>query len=278
MPRAPSSPLTRRRPSWHARRGVRGAFLTRGGRAACVAVSCLLPGCAGAGSSGGEGVRVTEVIDGDTVEVERLGRTRLIGVDTPEKGRCADDAATRFTRERLLDQVVEFEIGEEPKDRYDRTLAYLSRDGRMHNLSLLEEGYAKVLTIPPNDKYEPDFEEAEQEAITTDAGALATCDRNRRRAVLGREREEERARNAALVRRQRVRAARRTARAASRRERAAERRREERALEEEFDEPEGDSSGSSGGGSGGGAGGGSCLPSSACPGKRDGDGDGCYCE
>lgn len=173
---------------------------------------------------------MTEVIDGDTVEVERLGRTRLIGVDTPEKGRCADDAATRFTRERLLDQVVEFEIGEEPKDRYDRTLAYLSRDGRMHNLSLLEEGYAKVLTIPPNDKYEPDFEEAEQEAITTDAGALATCDRNRRRAALRRQPEE----------------------------------------------PEEDSS--SGSPRDGGASGESCLPSSACPGKRDGDGDGCYCE
>ncbi|MEJ7718804.1 MAG: hypothetical protein WKF31_12875 [Thermoleophilaceae bacterium] len=44
---------------------------------------------------------MTEVIGGDTVQVERLGRVRLIGVDTPEKGRCADDAATRFTRERL---------------------------------------------------------------------------------------------------------------------------------------------------------------------------------
>jgi len=222
---------------------------------------------------------VTDVIDGDTVEVERLGRTRLIGVDTPEKGRCADDAATRFTRERLLDQVVEFEIGEEPKDRYDRTLAYLSRDGQMHNLSLLEEGYAKVLTIPPNDKYEPDFEEAEREAVTTDAGALATCDRNRRRAALRRQREEERARNAALVRRERARAVRRAARAASRRERAAERRREERTREEEFAEPEEDSGGGgSSGGGGGGDSGGSCRPSSACPGKRDGDGDGCYCE
>ena len=242
-----------------------------------VALACALSGCAGTGSSGGESARVTDVIDGDTVEVERLGRVRLIGVDTPERGRCADDAATRFTRDRLLNRVVRYELGEEPKDRYDRTLAYLSRDEQMHNLALLTEGYASVLTIPPNDKYESDFEEAEREAEAADTGALATCDRNRRRAVLRRGREEERAREAAIIRLERSRAA----RAAARRDRAAQRRREARALEEEFaPEPDEDSgSGSSrGGGGGGGDSGGSCLPSSACPGKRDGDGDGCYCE
>ena len=240
-----------------------------------------LAGCAGSGSSGGDSARVTDVIDGDTVEVERLGRTRLIGVDTPEKSKCGDDAATRFTRERLLNKVVQVEIGEEPKDRYDRTLAYLSRDEKMHNLALLEEGYARVLTIPPNDKYASDFEEAEQEAKATDEGTLATCDRNKRRAELRREREEDRARRAAVLRRERARAARRADRAAARRARAAERRREERAIEEEFAEPEEDSGGGSGGGGGGGgssSGGGDCLSQAQCPGKRDGDGDGCYCE
>ena len=256
-------------------------FLARGWPATCgVALACALSGCAGTGSSGGESTRVTDVIDGDTVEVERLGRVRLIGVDTPERGRCADDAATRFTRDRLLNKVVQYELGEEPKDRYDRTLAYLSRDEQMHNLALLTEGYASVLTIPPNDKYESDFEEAERGAEAADTGALATCDRNRRRASLRRGREEERTREAAIIRRERARGARRAARAAARRDRAAQRRREERALEEEFaPEPDEDSGGGSGGGGGGGgASGGSCLPSSACPGKRDGDGDGCYCE
>ncbi|MBA3839330.1 MAG: thermonuclease family protein [Thermoleophilaceae bacterium] len=257
---------------------MRGVFSARGRLATCgVALACALSGCAGTGSSGGESARVTDVIDGDTVEVERLGRVRLIGVDTPERGRCADDAATRFTRDRLLNRVVRYELGEEPKDRYDRTLAYLSRDEQMHNLALLTEGYASVLTIPPNDKYESDFEEAEREAEAADTGALATCDRNRRRAALRRGREEERAREAAIIRLERSRAA----RAAARRDRAAQRRREARALEEEFaPEPDEDSGSGSGDGGGGGGGdsGGSCLPASACPGKRDGDGDGCYCE
>lgn len=242
-----------------------------------VGAVCALAGCAGTGgtgASGGESARVTDVIDGDTVEVERLGRTRLIGVDTPEKGKCADDAATRFTRQRLLNKVVQYELGEEPKDRYDRTLAYLSRDDEMHNRALLSEGYAKVLTIPPNDKYASEFEDAEREAQESNTGALATCDRNERRAELRREREEERARNARIIRRERARARQRAARYEARRARAAQRRREERALEREFAEPE---EGSGGGGSGGGSssGGGGSSGGGICgPGDIDGDGDG----
>jgi len=55
-------------------------------------------------------VRVTEVIDGDSVVATRLGETRPIGVDTPEKEKCMEDEATRFTRDRLLDQRVGYEF------------------------------------------------------------------------------------------------------------------------------------------------------------------------
>lgn len=256
---------------------VRGVFSVVGGRLAiscCLALACIGLSACGAGGSPGEegaGARVTGVIDGDTVDVEGLGRVRLIGVDTPEKGRCGDDAATRFTRARLLGQVVEYELGVEPEDRYERTLAYLSREGQMHNRALLSEGYAKVLTIPPNDKYAAEFEQAEREARPVHAGSLATCDRNRRRAEARREREEEKARRAAALRRERAREARRAARAEARRL-------EREAQEQEFSAPEEDSGGGGGGGGGSRGGGGSCLPSSACPGRRDGDGDGCYCE
>ena len=50
---------------------------------------------------GGRSTRVTRVIDGDTVDTTKLDRVRLIGVDTPEEGRCYEAAATRFTRERI---------------------------------------------------------------------------------------------------------------------------------------------------------------------------------
>lgn len=155
--------------------------------ACCLAVaSTALVACAdasGGGSAGpGPGVRVTRVIDGDTVVMDRLGKVRLIGVDTPERRRCYEDAATRFTRDQLEGEVVQYELGVERRDRYDRTLAYLSRQGQMHNLALLSGGYAKVLTIAPNDKYEARFERAEREAKSTDAGLWNTCDRNEIRA------------------------------------------------------------------------------------------------
>ena len=213
--------------------------------------------CGDEGSSGGP--RVTRVIDGDTVEMERLGKVRLIGVNAPEKERCYDDAATRFTRDRLEGQVVQYEIGEEPKDRYDRTLAYLTREGMydMHNLELLSNGYAKVLTIPPNDKYEERFERAEREARKADEGLWYKCDRD---AI--------RARRAAIQRREErreARRARRAARAEARRARAADRRAEREAEEETSSYGDDSGGGSSGGGS----------SRFACgPGDIDGDNDG----
>ncbi len=246
-----------------------GALLASGGLAAC------------GGPSGGDapGARVTRVIDGDTVEMERLGKVRLIGVDAPEKKRCYDDAATRFTRDRLEGQVVQYEIGEEPKDRYDRTLAYLSREGDMHNLALLSEGYAKVLTIPPNDKYEARFERAEREAKTADSGLWDKCDRDAiraRRAAAQRREERAEARRVAAAARREARRARRAARAQARRERADARRAQEEAeaeaeaeAQEQAAQEDAGSGSSDGGSSGGGSSGFNCGP-----GDIDGDGDG----
>ena len=80
----------------------------------------------------------------------------------------------------------------------------------MHNLALLSEGYAKVLTIPPNDKYEAGFERAEREAKNRDIGLWYTCDRAairaRRAAARRREAAAEERRLAAAARRNALRA------------------------------------------------------------------------
>ena len=192
--------------------------------------------------------RVVRVIDGDTVDTDKLDRVRLIGVNTPEDGRCYDTAATRFTEQRLDGQLVGYELGVERKDRYGRTLAYLYRDENMHNFDLVRRGYARVLTIPPNDKYESRFRRAAQRARQTDVGVWGICEQRIRRAA-----------------RERARAAR------QRRERERNRPSPPPVPDPPSPPPVPDPPS-------GGGGGGSCLPSSACPGKRDGDGDGCYCE
>lgn len=119
--------------------------------------------------------RVVRVIDGDTVQLRGVGRVRLIGVDTPERGRCFDDAATRFTQARIGGRRVRYELGDDEKDRYGRTLAYLHRGGEMHNLALVQRGFAETLTIPPNDRFAKRFRRAERRARRDGVGRWGAC-------------------------------------------------------------------------------------------------------
>jgi len=99
--------------------------------------------------------RVLSVTDGDTVRLSGVGKTRLIGVDTPEVYfgvECFGREASAYTKRVLAPgRRVHYRLGIEPRDRYGRALAYVwLRDGRMFNLLLAQEGYASPLTIPPN--------------------------------------------------------------------------------------------------------------------------------
>jgi len=104
---------------------------------------------------------VTRVIDGDTVELRRLGPARLIGVDTPEVYggvECFGRAASAFTRRRLPPGArVSYELGVERTDRYGRALVYLYRGGRLFNAELVRRGFAQPLTIPPNVEFAERF-------------------------------------------------------------------------------------------------------------------------
>jgi micrococcal nuclease len=116
---------------------------------------------------------VTGVTDGDTITLSGVGRTRLIGVDTPEVyggDECYGRAASAFTKSKLpIGRRVAYRIGRESHDRYGRTLAYVwLADGTFFNELLAERGYATPLTIPPNDDYARVFLKAARRA--RDAG------------------------------------------------------------------------------------------------------------
>jgi endonuclease YncB( thermonuclease family) len=107
---------------------------------------------------------VTRVVDGDTIEVRTAAGTtekvRLIGVDTPEtvhptKGvQPYGPEASAFTKERLTGQAVQLEMDAEQRDKYGRLLAYVYLpNGTMFNATLVDEGYAQLMTYPPNVKY-----------------------------------------------------------------------------------------------------------------------------
>lgn len=117
---------------------------------------------------------VVRVVDGDTFVISYNGKeekVRLIGIDTPEsvhanasknteEGKLASD----YTKELLTGKKVKLEFDVEKKDKYGRFLAYVYLDDKMVNKLLLEEGYAKIATYPPNVKYVEDFKQIQKQA------------------------------------------------------------------------------------------------------------------
>jgi len=126
---------------------------------------------------------VVRVVDGDTVVLRSAGKSRLIGVDTPEVfGRpgCFGREASAYAKRTLRpDLPVKVERDVEPRDRYGRSLIYLTlRDGRSFNELLVGEGFAVPLTIPPNVRYAERFRQLANRAREHRAGLWSptTCD------------------------------------------------------------------------------------------------------
>ena len=135
--------------------------------------------------------RVRRVIDGDTVELADGRLVRYIGIDTPEVRRRVGDrwvddpepfgqAASEANRRLVEGQRVRLEYDVQTHDRFGRLLAYVyvavKGDGeRMVNAELMSQGFARLLTIPPDVRYVERFR------------ALAEAARQARRGLWGRD-------------------------------------------------------------------------------------------
>lgn len=104
--------------------------------------------------------KVARVIDGDTIELEGDEKVRLIGVDTPETKHPSKPVeyygkeASEFTKAQLEGREVYLAYDVQRRDRYGRTFAYVYLpDGTFFNAELVRQGYAHILTIPPNVKH-----------------------------------------------------------------------------------------------------------------------------
>ncbi len=69
------------------------------------------PSSGASASAPGTAARVSDVVDGDTIELHGMGPVRLIGVDTPEWGDCGYDEATEFTQQRVVTRVSKPRVG-----------------------------------------------------------------------------------------------------------------------------------------------------------------------
>jgi len=78
--------------------------------------------------------------------------------------------ASNYTKKRLTNQTVTLEFDARVKDKYVRLLAYVWIGKELFNETLVKDGYAHIMTIQPNVKYQQRFLEAERKACLQKKG------------------------------------------------------------------------------------------------------------
>lgn len=128
---------------------------------------------------------VEKIVDGDTFWVNdgspKGMKVRLIGVDAPESRKTFKKEigyfgleAKNYLKNLLHDKNVRLEYDLQKKDRFGRTLAYVFlQNGTFINACLVKNGYAMIMTVPPNVKYAEYFLKLQKEARQNKRGLWA---------------------------------------------------------------------------------------------------------
>jgi micrococcal nuclease len=134
-------------------------------------------------------VTVIRVVDGDTIHVRTPDGAdetiRFIGVNTPESTTRHEpygNESSAFTKSKLpVGLTVWLELDVRERDKYGRLLAYVWMErpssrapaevrDKMFNAALLIEGYAQLMTIPPDVRYVDVFRPMQSEAREASRG------------------------------------------------------------------------------------------------------------
>lgn len=122
--------------------------------------------------------KIHKFVDGDTfwvmVNPGKPEKIRLIGVDTPEvkwegltKEQLGGKEASEYLKKLLKGKKVLLEYDVQKYDLYGRTLAYVYlEDSTFLNAHLLEMGFARLATYPPNVRYVERFMEYQKKQIS----------------------------------------------------------------------------------------------------------------
>jgi micrococcal nuclease len=127
---------------------------------------------------------VVRVVDGDSIIVRLDGRehrVRYIGVNTPEsvdprrEVQCYGREAAARNRALVDGKTVWLERDVSDTDQYDRLLRYVYADGLFVNAELIREGYARLVTYPPDVKHTDRLRALEREARAANRGLWGSC-------------------------------------------------------------------------------------------------------
>lgn len=124
---------------------------------------------------------VTDVIDGDTIVVQRDSRAepvrlRYLGIDAPETAaasRPAQDLAAEATEAnaQLVAAGTVWVAGDErERDEHGRLLGYVFADGQFVNEELVARGLAEVMIVEPNVRFAEQLLAAQRRAREAEQG------------------------------------------------------------------------------------------------------------
>lgn len=105
---------------------------------------------------------VLRVVDGDTIETN-VGTVRLLGINTPEKGKAYYSDAKDSLRSEIENKSVELLRDGDDTDKYNRKLRYVFLGDRLINVEVVERGLATTFMIDNlNEDYKNKFVSAEK--------------------------------------------------------------------------------------------------------------------
>ena len=120
-----------------------------------------------------ETVQVAHVYDGDTIKLNDGRKLRLIGINTPERGRDGNkDEPYYQAAKNQLQQIIaknknqiKIVFGESKHDRYKRFLTHIfTIDNENITTTLIKNGMGFAIAIPPNVQLLDCYQNAEREA------------------------------------------------------------------------------------------------------------------
>jgi endonuclease YncB( thermonuclease family) len=136
----------------------------------------------------GESARVTDVIDGDTVDVTQANgttlRVRILGIDTPEvhkNAECGGQEASAYAERILMGMPVTLQTDptQDLTDRYNRALRYVIVDGRSYSIMAADAGVARSYVFKVPVQQHPEIAAAEKRAQAAARGVwAASCVQN----------------------------------------------------------------------------------------------------
>lgn len=140
--------------------------------------------------AGLEKVKVSKVVDGDTIELRDGRKVRYLNIDTPESKKvntpvqCYALDAYQFNKSKIENREIWILPDKEDEDRYGRSLRFIflseadtNSIEKSLNAELVKLGYARTSIYKPNNTYQDIFYKLQKEAENQKVGLWGKCNK-----------------------------------------------------------------------------------------------------